>query len=397
MLVPRAAEKTVIELARGYPIVAVTGPRQSGKTTLARKAFADKPYISLEDMDVREFVAADPRGFLAQFPDGAVIDEAQRGPALFSYLQTRIDEEQRPGQFILTGSQQFNLMAGITQSLAGRVALVSLLPFTLSELHSVELGPKTLEHLLFSGLYPPIYDRGLDPGIWHGNYVSTYVERDVRQMINVRDLSTFQRFVRMCAARSGQLLNLSMLANDCGVTHSTARAWLSVLEAGYIVHLLRPHHRNFNKRLVKTSKLYFYDSGLAAWLLGIQNSRQLATHAQRGALFETWVVGEFLKNRYNSGRASNLFFWRDKTGNEVDVLIEQGEALIPVELKSGQTITGDSFAGLGNWQQLAGRSAARPTLVYGGKGRQTRSDVNVVPWQDFVDPLVVERLSTGAP
>lgn len=383
MIIPRAAEETLRTLAKGYPIVAITGPRQSGKTTLARKVFAEKPYVSLEDLDQREFATEHPRGFLAQFPDGAVLDEAQRCPGLFSYLQTRVDQDGRAGLFVLTGSQQFHLLEGVTQTLAGRVALVSLLPFSLAELQAVNRAPGSLEELLHGGLYPPIHDRRLDPGIWYGNYVATYVERDVRQMIHVRDLGTFQRFVRMCAARTGQLLNLSGLANDCGISHTTARAWVSVLEASYIVHLMPPHHRNFSKRLVKTPKLYFLDPGLAAWLLGIQHARQLVIHPQRGALFETWVVSELLKARYSRGLASNLYFWRDRSGHEVDVVIEQGDTLIPVEIKAGQTVTRDYFRGLEKWLQIAGNSAGRPRIVYAGDQRQTRQGHDVVPWREL--------------
>lgn len=281
MLIPRDAESTIRRLAEGYPVVAITGPRQSGKTTLVRALFGERPFVSLEDLDERELARDDPRAFLARFPDGAVLDEIQRAPDLFSYLQTRVDEDGRPGLFILTGSQQFDLLAGITQSLAGRVALVRLLPFSLGELQRAEQAPSALEDLLFQGLYPPIHDRRLDPVIWYGNYVRTYVERDVRQIINVQDLSVFQRFVRMCAGRCGQLLNLTSLGNDCGISHATARSWLSVLEASYLVYLLRPHRRSFGKRLVKSPKLYFYDPGLAARLLGIQEPDQLASAARR--------------------------------------------------------------------------------------------------------------------
>lgn len=383
MLIPRSAESTVRRLAQGYPAVAVTGPRQSGKTTLVRSMYEDRPYVSLEDLDERAFADEDPRGFLARFPDGAVLDEVQRTPGLFSYLQTRVDQDRRNGLFILTGSQQFDLLSSITQTLAGRVALVPLLPFTLRELQDAGRAPETLEELLFLGLYPPVYDRQLDPTIWYGNYVRTYVERDVRQMINVRDLSAFQRFIRMCAARTGQLLNLSGLAIDCGITHNTARAWFSVLEASFIVHLLQPHHRNFNKRLVKTPKLYFYDPGLAAWLLGVQNPEQLATHPQRGALFETWVVSELLKARFNRALGSNLYFWQDRSGHEVDVVIEQGGTLVPVEIKSGQTVVKDFFGGLESWSRIAGDAGGRPWLVYGGDRRQSRSSVEVLPWRDL--------------
>lgn len=382
-MLPREAEPTIRRLAGGYPVVAVTGPRQSGKTTLVRAMFADRPYVSLEDLDEREFADQDPRGFLARFPDGAVLDEVQRAPGLFSYLQTRVDQERRNGLFILTSSQQFDLLSSITQSLAGRVALVPLLPFTLGELQAGGQAPDSLEELLFTGLYPPVHDRELEPGIWYANYVRTYVERDVRQMINVRDLSAFQRFVRMCAARTGQLLNLSTLAADCGITHNTARSWLSVLEASYLVHVLQPHHRNFNKRLVKTPKLYFYDPGLAAWLLGVQTPAQLVMHPQRGALFETWVVSEMLKARFNRALASNLYFWQDRSGHEVDVLVEQGGTLVPVEVKSGQTVVADFFRGLEKWAEIAGDAGGRPWLVYAGAQRQSRSSVEVVPWQQI--------------
>jgi predicted AAA+ superfamily ATPase len=382
MLIARQAAAVLRRLAEGYPLIAITGPRQSGKTTLARLVFAGKPYVSLEDLDERSFAESDPRGFLGRFPDGAVLDEVQRCPALFSYLQTRVDEDRRRGLFILTGSQQFGLLSGISQSLAGRVALVALLPFSLGELDAAGLAPASLEELLFQGLYPPIYDRGLDAAIWYKNYVSSYVERDLRSMVAVRDLSTFQRFLRMCAARTGQLLNLSGLAADCGISHNTAASWISVLEASFILHRLQPYHANFGKRLVKAPKLYFYDSGLAAWLLGIQSAAQLAIHPQRGPLFETWVVAELLKARYGRALDSNLFFWRDRSGREVDVLIDQGSALVPVEVKSGQTVASDFFQGLEGWRRIAGQTAEDAAwLVFGGDGEQRRAGLRVLPWR----------------
>ena len=378
--IPRNAESRLQHFAGGYPVVAITGPRQSGKSTLVRHVFPEHRYVSLEDLDHREFAETDPRGFLNQFSDGAILDEVQHCPALFSYLQTRVDERQRPGEFILTGSQQFGLLGGITQSLAGRVALVTLLPMTYDELQRAGKVGRNLDKTLFDGAYPPIYDRGLEPHSWYGNYVRTYLERDVRQLINVRDLSTFQRFLKLCAGRSGQLLNLSSLANDCGITHNTAKAWISVLEVSYIVHLLPPHHQNFNKRLVKTPKLYFLDTGLACWLLGIQNSEQLSTHVQRGALFETWVIGELLKARYNAGETSNLYFWRDRSGHEVDLLIDHGTHLSPLEIKSGQTINKDYFKSLEFWRKLAGEAAGKAWLIYGGDSQQSRTDVTILPW-----------------
>ncbi len=385
MYIPREAEARLQRFASGYPVVVVTGPRQSGKSTLVRHAFPEHHYVSLEDLDQRDFAESDPRGFLNQFTENAILDEAQRCPALFSYLQTRIDERQRPGEFILTGSQQFDLLSGITQSLAGRAALLTLLPMTYGELKRTGQINRHLDQTLFYGAYPPIFDRRLEPHPWYGNYVRTYLERDVRQLINVQDLGTFQRFLKLCAGRTGQLLNLSSLANDAGITHNTAKAWISVLEASYIVHLLPPHHQNFNKRLVKTPKLYFLDTGLATWLLGIQNMDQLATHVQRGALFETWVISELLKARYNAGEASNLYFWRDRSGHEVDLLIDHGTHLSPLEIKSGQTINRDYFKGLDFWRKLAGETAGKAWLIYGGDTLQTRSDVTILPWHK-IDP-----------
>lgn len=381
-MIPRTVEKYVRELLKGFPIITITGPRQSGKTTLARAIFADKPYASLEDPDVRLAALDDPRSFLARFPDGAVLDEVQRCPHLFSYLQTLVDGDGRMGLFILTGSQQFGLISEITQSLAGRTAFVELLPFSLAELQHVEKLPADVDHLLHIGCYPPIHDREVPPRAWLTAYVTAYIERDVRQITHVQDLETFQRFVRLCAGRTGQLLNLTSLATECGITHNTAKAWISVLEASYLVFLLRPHHANFNKRLVKTPKLYFYDTGLVAWLLGIQTEEQLVTHPLRGNIFETLILSELMKNTFNRGEKPTLFFWRDSSGNEVDVIIEQGAHLIPVEIKSGRTLTRDSFAGIEKWTALAGQKALRPTLVYGGDDNYSHKGVRVLGWRD---------------
>lgn len=378
-MIPRHAEATACRLAGFYPIVAITGPRQAGKTTLAKGVFPGKPYVSLEDPDARDFALADPRGFLAEYPDGAVLDEAQRCPELFSYLQTRVDGDRRMGLFVLTGSQQFGLLAGISQSLAGRVGLVHLLPFSQAEL--AEAGQATdLDALLWQGLYPSIYDRNIPPHVWYADYVATYVERDVRQMVNVRDLNAFRRFVRMCAARTAQPVNYSALAADCGITYNTAKAWISILEASYLVMLLPPHHRNFGKRLSKTPKLYFYDSGLAAWLAGVESPKQLALGSLRGPLFETWVVSEFVKYRCNRALAPRLYYWRDNSGHEIDLLIEKGEHLFPVEIKSGKTIAGDWF---GTLRKFAGWSGeAGGGLIYGGSQRQKRHDIEVFGWKD---------------
>jgi predicted AAA+ superfamily ATPase len=382
-MIPRTAQNALLRLAKGFPIVAITGPRQSGKTTLAKLTFPEKPYLSLEDPDVRATAESDPRGLLAGFPDGAILDEAQRAPQLFSYLQTKVDEQITPGMFVLTGSQQFGLLSGITQSLAGRVGLIHLLPFAASELSSARQLPESLEELLVRGMYPPLYDRDILPGDWFSGYIATYVERDARQLINVRDLSAFQRFVKMCAARTAQILNLSSLASDCGITHNTAASWISVLEASYLVYLLRPHHRNFNKRLIKAPKLYFLDVGLAAWLLGIHTPEQVRFHAQRGAIFETFVVTEFLKGRFNQALPSNLFYWRDSKGLEIALLLETGEKLDAIEIKSGQTIAPDFFSSLKRWGRLAGQADLPSRLIYGGDKALTNENIAIVPWKEI--------------
>jgi hypothetical protein len=381
-MITRAVETYVHQVFKGFPVITITGPRQSGKTTLARAVFAEKPYASLEDSDIRLNALEDPRSFLARFPDGAVLDEVQRCPQLFSYLQTLVDGDGRMGLFVLTGSQQFGLISEITQSLAGRTAFIELLPFSLPELRHAGKLPPDLNQMLHTGSYPPIHDREVPPRAWLSAYVTAYVERDVRQITQVQDLENFQRFIRLCAGRTGQLLNLSSLATECGITHNTAKAWISVLEASYLVFLLRPHHANFNKRLVKTPKLYFYDTGLVAWLLGIQTPAQLVTHPLRGSIFETLIVTELMKTSFNRGEKPALYFWRDSTGNEVDVILEQGTRLIPIEIKSGRTLTRDSFAGLEKWMRLAGESAARPTLVYGGDENYRHKEIEVFAWRD---------------
>ena len=379
-MIPRTAETLVRELLSGFPIVTVTGPRQSGKTTLARAVMADRPYRSLEDPDVRALALDDPRGFLSQCPDGAVLDEVQRAPELFSYLQTHVDGDGRMGRFLLTGSQQFGLMSGISQSLAGRSAFVELLPLSHAELVEAGQAPPTLDAMLFTGGYPALYDRPVSPRQWFPAYVTAYVERDVRQLLQVQDLDAFQRFVRLCAGRSGQVLNLSSLAADCGITHNTAKAWISVLEASYVLFLLRPHHANFNKRLIKSPKLYFHDTGLMCWLLGVQTPEQLVVHPLRGQVFETYVISELRKAFLNRGEPPLFYFWRDSNGNEVDLLIEWAGGLMPVEIKSGQTLNRDFFTGLERWIALAGDMARSPTLIYGGEGEHRRKDVRVLGW-----------------
>lgn len=377
-MIPREAATSLRQLAGWYPVVALTGPRQAGKTTLARAVFPDKPYASLEDADTRTFALADPRRFLGQYPEGAILDEVQRAPELFSYLQTLVDTDAGMGRFILTGSQQFGLTQSITQSLAGRVGFLHLLPFTLAETRDLWAG-KTLEEVLWQGFYPPPLDRGIPPHVWFSDYLNTYVERDVRLALNIRDLAAFHRFVLMCAARTGQLLNLSALATDCGITHNTAKAWLSVLEASYLVVLLPPYHRNLGKRLTKTPKLYFLDTGFAAWLAGVRAATELVLGSLRGPLFETLVVAEFMKFKRNHLRPEELYFWRDSTGNEIDLLVEAGDRLLAVECKAGQTVAGDWFGALEKFGCLAGQ--VEGLIVMGGDQGQLRGDFPVVSWR----------------
>ena len=379
---PRQARTTLERLAKGFPVLALTGPRQSGKTTLARASFPDKPYVSLENPDERDFAVHDPKRFLARFPEGAILDEVQRCPALLSWLQGLVDERPVMGQFVLTGSAQFDLIAGMSQSLAGRVGRVELLPLSLGEMQGAGL-PITLDRLLLNGGYPAIYQRDLAANDWFPNYVATYLERDVRQIIAVRDLSQFQRFVRMCAARSGQLLNLAALGADCGISAVTAREWLSVLEASYLVTRLPPYFQNFGKRLVKSPKLYFLDVGLMAWLLGIRDELSIATHAARGALFETWVVSELIKQRFNAGQPADLNFWRDSAGHEIDVVFETPAGLQAVEIKSGSTFAADWTDGLKKWQKFAGDTPTlKPILIYGGTDSHEREHCLLTGWQD---------------
>jgi predicted AAA+ superfamily ATPase len=380
-MINRELNDWVKKLARQFKAVAITGPRQSGKTTLTRAVFPDKAYVSLEAPDERERAIRDPRQFLSRFPDGCILDEAQRAPELFSYLQEELDKSKEPGRFILTGSQQFGMMEKITQSLAGRIGMATLLPFSVSEMAQGNYLGDNLNSALWNGGYPPIFDQGIEPNLWLDAYISTYVERDVRQIVNIQDTMAFQRFLSLCAGSVGQLFNASRIGNDCGLNHGTVAKWLSILEASYIAYRLPPHHRNYRKRLVKTPKLYFWDTGLVCRLLGIERPEQLATHPLRGAVFENWVVTELMKGRFNRLQKSNLYFWRNNTGMEVDVLAEQSGKLMPIEIKSGATIGKDWATGLQGWLELAGDEAMDPTLIYGGEVVWQKQEVNIIPWK----------------
>lgn len=383
-MIKREAEKKIKQLARSFPAVAVIGPRQSGKTTLVRNSFPNKPYVLLEDPETRIFAEEDPRGFLDQFPEGAVIDEIQRVPVLFSYLQGILDNKNKEGLFILTGSQNFLLMEKITQSLAGRIAILRLLPLTIGELSSAGISFDAYEEYLFRGMYPRLYDKHVSPLDLYPNYVQTYLERDLRELKNVHNLSTFHMFLKMCAQRTSQILNLSSLANDCGITHNTVREWISLLETSFIIFRLTMYHKNFNKRLIKMPKIYFLDTGLASYLAGIKSVRQLRTHPLKGALFESFIMSELLKYQYNRGRDNNLYFWRDKTGHEIDCILEDPAGIMPIEVKSGHTITADYFKNIKYWCHLAGIDIKESYVIYGGHENQNRADGHVIGFRDYI-------------
>jgi len=382
-MITRQLESIVRVMSKQFKAIAITGPRQSGKTTLAQRVFPEKPYVSLESPDERERADLDPRHFLARFPEGCILDEVQRVPSLFSYLQENLDAHTEAGRFILTGSQQFGMMEKISQTLAGRIGMLTLLPFSLSELKLGNFLATELDELLWRGAYPSVFDQSIDPHFWFDSYITTYVERDVRQIVNIQDTALYQRFLSLCAGNIGQLFNATRIGNDCGLNHGTVSKWLSVLEASYIAFRLQPHHRNYRKRVVKTPKLYFWDTGLAIRLLGIESPNQLATHPLRGHLFENWVIVELMKGRFNRGKRSNLFFWRNNTGLEVDIIVEQAGTLMPIEIKSGATIASDWLKSIKTWLALAENSAANPQLIYGGNTPWRDDRIAIVPWRNI--------------
>lgn len=380
-MIYRRATSKILELSQQFKAVAIVGPRQSGKTTLSRACFPEKPYVSLENPETRRFALSDPKGFLVQFPDGAILDEIQRTPEILSYLQQILDEDKRKGLFVLTGSNNFLLLESLTQSLAGRVAYLDLLPLSLEELGIIPNVLTDPNHCLFQGGYPAIWAEGVSVINWFPAYTRTYVERDVRLIRNLENLAAFEKVIALCAGRIGQLLNRQNIAIEAGVNDKTIQSWLGILQASFILFLLPPWFKNFNKRVIKSPKLYFYDTGLACHLLGIRKKEDLLLHPLRGALFENLMVVEMLKSRLNRGERSNLYFWRDSSGNEIDIIVDNGIHQYPVEIKSGRTINEDFFKGFHFWEKLTGQTSG--TLLYSGEENQDRSNgIKVRSWKE---------------
>jgi len=379
--IKRTIAKEIRRRIEQYPILAVTGPRQSGKTTLLKTLFPDYAYVSLENPDYRSFAQEDPNGFLQQYANKTILDEVQRVPALFSYLQTTVDKSGQMGQYILSGSQNFHLLQHITQSLAGRVALFRLLPLDTQELEQAKKLPVHYLEACIQGGYPAIYHRSLNPTDFYANYIRTYIEKDVTELVNIRDINSFRTFLGLCAARAGQLLNLTALANDCNISQPTAKAWLAVLESSYLVFLLYPYHDNFNKRLVKTPKLYFYDVGLLTHLLQIREPEELNINRLKGNIFENFVIANFQKFNEHRYRHLHYYFWQDHNGLEIDLLLKTANAFDVYEVKSTQTLSGALFKNLQHFIELTAPQPVRPYLVYGGDQTFVRSNVQVLPWK----------------
>ncbi|MBI4755343.1 MAG: ATP-binding protein [Betaproteobacteria bacterium] len=384
-MIDRNLAPVLKQAARHYPAMLVSGPRQSGKTTLCQATFPDLPYVTLEPLDLRESAMRDPRGFIAEVRAGAIIDEVQHAPDLLSYLQEEVDRDPAPGRFVLTGSQHFGLTAQVAQSLAGRCAVFTLLPPSLDELQRFPAPPADLLATLWTGAYPRIHDRGIPAARWLADYLATYVQRDVRAVLNIGDLLSFTDFIRLCAGRSAQEINLSALGGDAGVSHNTARQWLSVLEAGYLVQRLPAWHTNLRRQVVKAPKLHFIDSGLACRLLDIREPEQLRHHPLRGALFESWVAAEVLKRQVHAGLSPRLYHYRESRGLEVDLLFDDRGRRLAIEAKSGATVAQDFFAPLERLRAVLPELGAG--VVYGGEAVHRRHDMKAVPW-NRIDALL---------
>jgi predicted AAA+ superfamily ATPase len=386
-VIPRKLASKVKAYLRSFPVVVVSGPRQSGKTTLLQNLFPQRRYVSLEDPDIRLFAQHDPRGFLTTYPPPVIFDEAQKAPELFSYLQTKVDELKKEGLYLLSGSQNLTLAAKVSQSLSGRAGLLTLPPLSFAELERAGLLIKNVNRLIFAGFYPRPWAKKIKPGDWYANYVQTYLERDVRQIKNISDLSSFQRFLKLCAGRTGQSLNFSSFAADVGISHNTVRSWLSVLEASYLVFFLPPYYRNFNKRLVKSPKFYFYDTGLASYLLDINKPDQLDSHPLKGALFETLIISELAKAFLNTGRPINLYYLKDKSGFEVDCLFPLANRVRAVEIKSGETANDSYFQNLLYWQNKGAFLSRDSFVIYTGKEKQQWGMGTLLNWLEIAQVI----------
>jgi predicted AAA+ superfamily ATPase len=384
MLVSRDIISAIRRISPKYPILALTGPRQSGKTTLLKNLFPDYRYISLENPDNRNFAESDPNGFLKEFDTHVIFDEVQRVPELFSYIQNIVDDRSgEMGIYVLSGSQNFHLMHSITQSLAGRVAIFKLFPFDLKELNNAGLLGENYLNSIIKGYYPAIYDRDIPSKVFYSNYIETYINRDISELVAIRDLRIFQNFLALCATRAGQLLNLNALANECGISQPTAKSWLSALEQSFITFQLYPYHKNFNKRIVKTPKLYFYDTGLLCHLLKISKTETLLTHPIKGALFENMMIAEYVKQMHHHNNPEDLWFWRDTHGNEIDLIVDKGDQMDIIEFKASQTIKTQMFDGLSKFEEISQIKNLNKSLVYGGDTSQKRSAGDLVSWREF--------------
>lgn len=379
----RLLKHKLLELKEQFPVLAIFGPRQSGKTTLARALFPDYRYVNLEDFEEQEFVNSDAKGFLQRFSGekGVIFDEIQKTPRLLSYIQIEVDERNQPGRFVLTGSQNILLNQQVSQTLAGRVALTTLLPLSIEELRAAHALPETAQEAIFRGFYPRSYHHHVDPIVFADSYIRTYLERDVRDITQVASLSDFQKFMRLCAARIGQLLNLSDLATSAGISLPTVKSWLSILEASYVIFFLQPYFVNFNKRLVKMPKLYFYDTALACHLLRLMNADDVYDHYLRGSLFESMIVSDLMKKRFSRCLPPNLYFWRDKSGMEIDVICEESGKMTAMEIKSSATIQADMFDGLEKWAHISHSPLDQGILIYGGAEEQKRKQGQILSWK----------------
>lgn len=379
-MIPRKITKEILQLKKEFPIVTILGPRQSGKTTLVKDIFKKYKYVSLEDPDMRELVQDDPRGFLEEYNKNVIIDEVQRTPEFFSYLQTHVDKIKQNGSFILTGSHNYLLMENISQSLAGRTGIVTLLPLSMEELFKDDIN--NLNKTIFTGFYPRIFDQNIRPNSFYKSYLNTYLERDIRMIKNISNYSSFLKFLKLIAGRCGQVLNVKTVAEDSGISYHTAESWISILETSYIIFKLQPFHKNFNKRIIKSPKIFFYDTGLLCHLLGIRKKEEITNHYLKGNIFENFIISDVIKFDYNQGNLNSFYFWQDTNKNEIDLIIEKGEDTKALEIKAGSTIRSELFKNLVTWEKL--QKKTKTFLFYGGDMNMTKKGTKILNWKDLI-------------